>query len=59
MNERTLRSFSDELRKIAAIPGMAVTGVKAPSAGSSLGSLRNGGVRPPTVPKVGVVAPKV
>lgn len=60
MNERTFQSFSSELQKIAvSIPGLAVQNVKAPSAGSALGSLRNGGVRPPTVPKIGVTAPKV
>lgn len=59
MNGRAFRSFSDELQKIAAIPGLAFQNVKALSAGSALGSLRNGGVRPPIVPKIGVIAPKV
>lgn len=58
MNAWTIQAFSDELQKIAtSIPGLAVG--KAPIAGAALGKLRNGGVRPPTVPKIGVVAPKV
>ena len=58
MNECLFQAFSDELQKIAAsIPGLAVG--KAPIAGPALGKLRNGGVRPPTVPKIGVTAPKV
>lgn len=57
MNERTFQAFSKELQKIATIPGLSLG--KSPIAGASLGKLRNGGVRPPTVPKVGVTAPKV
>jgi len=58
MNGNVFKAFSDELSKIAAsIPGLAVP--KGISAGPALSKLRNGGVRPPIVPKVTVTAPKV
>jgi len=54
----TIRAFRDEILKIAnSIPGLS-TGA-GPSAGMALGKLRNGGMRPPKVPKIGVSVPKV
>lgn len=43
----------------ASIPGMKVPGVKSPTAGGALGALQNGGIRPPTAPKLGVSVPRV
>jgi len=58
MDALSIQAFSDELRKIAvSIPGLAVP--KMPTAGLALGNLRNGGIRPPSVPKIGVTTPKV
>lgn len=56
----TIMAFGDELRKIAvSIPGLSTGPTQTP--GASLGKLSVGGagVRPPTVPKIGVPVPKV
>jgi hypothetical protein len=54
----TIQAFRDELLKIAtSIPGLS-TG-EGPTASVALGKLRNGGMRPPKVPKIGVSVPKV
>ena len=55
MNGQVLKAFSDELQKIAvSVPGMAT-----PKSGLSVKKPQGVSVRPPTVPKIGVTAPKV